>query len=524
MEDRITEQAENNHQENNKRIARNALYLYGQMLVQLIVSLVTARVVFNTLGEIDYGIFSIVGGVMSIFIVLNSLESATMRFITFEQGQGSGPEKMHIVFSTAGLVHLSIAGIVFVLAETFGMYYVCNYLVIPPERLTATIIIYQFSIITSIFSIMCAPYDALIVAHERMGVFASIGIYNVLINLIIIFLVKYTRTDKLILYAALMMLIQVSLRLIYGFYCNRSFKETNGKWIFDKALFIKMLKFGGWSFNGTLAAIGYTQGINLLLNFFYGPILNAAYGVASTIQNKVYTFADNFLTAVKPQIVKSYASGDMTYLHKLIITSSRFSVMLLFFISLPVLLETSFMLFIWLGDVPEYTVWFVRLSLMMMIVDTLGRVMCMAIHATGNIAKFQMIEANMLLLTVPIAWVCLKIGLPPTIVFLVQLIIFILTQAVRIFIVCPAIKLSIWTYIKDVILRSTLVITTGSIIPTMIHIYGNISEHPLTQIIIVTSTSLLSSGMAIYYIGCDQKQRQIIINKTKSILKSIKFS
>ncbi len=512
------EQMDNESNNRSSRIARNTLYLYGQMLVQLAVSLFTYRVVILTLGDIDYGIFTVVGGVMSVFIVLNSLVAATMRFITYAQGEKKSVEELHTIFSTARLVHLTIAALVFLCAETFGLYYVCNYLVVPPERLTATIIIYQFSIITSLIGIMSAPYDALIVAHEKMGVFASIGIYNVLVNLIIIFLVKYTNTDKLILYAALIMLIQVSMRLIYGWYCNRFFPETRGRWVFDKQLFISMLKFGGWSFNGTLASIGYSQGINLLLNFFFNAVMNTAYGVANLVQSKLYLFAENVLTAVQPQIVKSYAAGDFKYLHTLVITASKFAFLLLYMLSLPILLNTYYVLFIYLGDVPEYTVWFVRMSIMCMMVHTLGGVMCMAIHATGRIAKFQMIEANLLLLIVPLAWFCLWKGFSPVSVFIVQLVVFIVTQIARMLIVCPAIKLSVWKYTKEVLLRCFIVVIIGSIIPVIAHLTDVMIEYPLTKIIINTSICLLSTIPTIYYIGLDKEQRQFVTDRIQRIL------
>lgn len=512
---------DNDNKNRSSRIARNTLYLYGQMLVQLVVSLFTARVVILTLGDIDYGIFTVVGGVMSVFIVLNSLVSATMRFITYAQGEGKSVEELHTIFSTARLVHLTIAGLVFLSAETFGLYYVCNYLVVPPDRLTATIIIYQFSIITSLIGIMSAPYDALIVAHERMGVFASIGIYNVIINLVIVFLVKYIDTDKLILYAALIMLVQVSMRLIYGWYCNRSFPETHGRWVFDKQLFIRMLKFGGWSFNGTLASIGYSQGINLLLNYFFNTVMNTAYGVATLVQSKIYQFADNILTAVQPQIVKSYAAGDFNFLHTLVITSSKFAFLLLYILSLPVLLNTYYILYIYLGDVPEYTVWFVRISLMSMMVHTLGGVMCMSIHATGRIAKFQMIEANLLLLIVPIAWFCLWKGCSPVSVFIVQLFVFIITQIARMLIVCPAIKLSVWRYTKEVLLKCLIVVIIGSILPVIAHLSDYLIEYPLTKIIINTSICLVSTIPTIYYIGLDKEQRKFVVAKVKKIFRPL---
>ena len=511
--------SENLQQNRTTRLARNTIYLYLQMLVQLLVSLFTTRVVIDTLGQSDYGIFGVVGGVMGVFAVLNSIEAATMRFITFEQGRGSGVERLHAVFSTARSVHLTIAAVVFILAETVGLYYVFNYLNVPHERLAATVTVYQFSIVTSLIGIMCAPYDALIVAHERMGVFASIGIYNVLVNLIIVFLVKYASTDKLILYAALVMLVQVSLRIIYGMYCRMNFAETRGKWVFDRKLFVSMLKFGGWTFNGTLATVGFTQGINLLFNYFYGPLLNAAFAVAFAFENKVSSFADNFLAAARPQIVKSYAAGDSSYLHMLVINSSRIAAMLLFLLSLPILLETSFILYVWLGeDIPPYTVWFVRLALMMAVVQSLGQVMCITIHATGRIAKFQMIEANILLLIVPIAaWLLWK-GYSPIVVLVAQLVVFVITQVVRVLIVCPAVGLSILTYVREVLLRSMLVVAVGSILPLLLHVYGGMHEHPLTQVVCVSIVSLISSGLSIYFIGCTKSQRDIVLKKLKNLV------
>ncbi len=500
------------------RLARNTIYLYIQMLVQLIVSLFTTRVVIDTLGQTDYGVFGVVGGVMGVFAVLNSIEAATMRFITFEQGRGSGKERLHMVFSTARSVHLTISAVVLILAETVGMYYVLNYLNVPHERLAAAVVVYQFAVVTSLIGIMCAPYDALIVAHERMGVFASIGIYNVLANLVIVFLVKYVSTDKLILYAALVMLIQVSLRIIYGMYCRINFAETRGRWVFDRKLFVSMLRFGAWTFNGTLATVGFTQGINILFNYFYGPLLNAAFAVAFAVENKVSSFADNFLAAARPQIVKSYAAGDMTYLHTLVIGSSRIAAMLLFLLSLPILLETSFILYVWLGeDIPPYTVWFVRLALMMAIVQSLGQVMCITIHATGRIAKFQMIEANILLLIVPIAAWLLWAGYSPIMVLVAELCVFIITQVVRVLIVCPVVGLPVSTYVREVLLRSMLVVAAGSILPLLVHLYGGLHQHPLTQVVCVGFVSLLSAGASIYFIGCRQSQRNLLRKKVKTL-------
>ena len=505
----------------NNRIARNTLYLYGQQIVQMIVGLITTRIIINSLGEVDYGLFSVLGGVMSVFVVLNSIEAATMRFITYEQGQGSDKARMHVVFSTAQLVHFAIAGIVLLLAETAGMYYVCNHLVMPPERLTAAIIVFQLYIISTLFIIISAPFDALIVAYEKMGVFASISIYSTLINLAIVFVVKYADTDRLILYAALIVLLQISLRLIYGWYCNRHFQETRGKWIFDRKLFSQMFRFGIWSFNGTLASIGYSQGLNLLLNYFYNPVMNTAYALANSIYSKLYSFAENFLIAVKPQLVKNYAAGNLEYMHRLIISSSLLGVYLMFILSLPVMLETYFIYYLWIGDVPDHTIWFLRIALFSIGVNTLGNVMTMSIQATGRIAKYQIIEGNLLLLTVPLAWFCLWKGLPPESVFCAQLLMFAVTQVARMLIVCPAVKLSMWLYIRKVMIRPTVVIVIGSIIPVLIHNYSGLAPHPITQVVIVTFISLVSSCLSVYYIGCSHSQRQLVRQKLREKLRPL---
>lgn len=283
-----------------------------------------------------------------------------------------------------------------------------------------------------------------------------------------------------------------------------------------------MLKFGGWLFNGTLAVTGYTQGINLLFNYFYGTLLNAAFGIAFAVQNKVSSFADNLLVAARPQMVKSYAAGDWQYLHKLIFNTSRIAALLLFLISLPIMLETHFVLFVWLGeDLPQYTVWFVRLSLMMIIVQAMGQVMCITVHATGRIARFQMIESNMLLLIVPIAaWLLWK-GYSPIVVYVAQLIVFILTHVVRVLIVCPMVELPVWRYVREVVLRTLGVMVLGSILPVLVHQYGGMHSYPLSQVLVVSVVSLLSVGASIYWLGCDSEGRSLIHAKASKIVKSL---
>ena len=506
-------------QKNSGKIVRNTLFLYGQMFVQMIVALFTARMLFHALGVVDYGIYNVIGGVVVVFSILNNIEGATIRFLTYEIGQNKSVEKVHLMFSTAQTVHSVIALIILVLAETAGLYYVYHELVVPADRLNATLIIYQFSIITTLLSIISIPYEALLIAHEKMGAFASFGIIQTVVGVAIVLIVKYAQTDHLILYGALIMLMQVAVRVSYGIYCKRHFAEVKGRWQFDKRPFISMLKFAGWTFNGAAACIAYTEGLNLLLNAFFGPVMNAARGIAYTVQQKVGSFATNFQAAVNPQIVKSYAQEEVHYLHKLTIASSRISVLLIYTLALPILLETGQILHLWLGEVPVHTIAFTRVALFCTMVDTLGRILIMAIHATGKIAKFQMVEANILLLIIPVAYVCLKLGCPPISIFITQFVFFVAAHIARIIIVCPAVGMKCWTYVRDVVLRSLLCMAVATIPPFVAHYLLESAGQNGWHILIVIVLSLLSSCIAIFYIGCDHEMRTYIVRKIKTALK-----
>lgn len=495
------------------KIVRNTMYLYGQMFVQMLVALFTARLLFNALGVVDYGIYNVIGGVTAVFAVLNNVEGATIRFLTYDIGKGNSTAEVHKLFSTAQTVHLAIALIVVLLAETAGLYYVCHHLVVPPERLQATLIIYQLTIVATFFAINCIPYEALLIAHERMGAFASFGILQTFLGLGIVLAVKYANTDKLVLYASLSLMMQIAIPIIYQQYCTRHFGEVKGRWQFDKPLFIRMLKFAGWTFNGTIAFMAYTEGVNLLLNAFFGPVINAARGIAFTVQQKVGEFAAKILSAANPQIVKSYAASDFAYLHRLIIVVSRASLLLSFILALPILLETRTILHLWLGDIPEYTVAFTRLSLMAIMVEQLGRILIMAIQATGKIAKFQLIEANILLLIIPVSYICLKQGLPPTSVYATLLTIFVVAQIARVFIVCPAIGMKCWTYTRDVVCRSLFCMAAAFPLPLVAIYLMRHMQSDIWHLILLTAVSLASACIAVYYIGCDSQMRVFVKNK-----------
>ena len=500
---------------NNKRIAKNTIYLYLRMIIQLLVGLYMSRVLLHALGVSDYGIYNVVGGVVTMFSFFNgSMGTATNRFLAFELGNGEIIQtRMRKVFSTALLIHFIVALLFIVLCETVGLWYMNNLLVVPPERLNAALWVFQFSIITSVIAIISVPYNATIIAHEKMSAFAYISIIEVTIQLAIaLFLDNTSSSDKLILYGLLLMTSQMVIRFIYGIYCKRHFKETSGKYLFDKKLGKQMSKFAFWILNGSVAVVGYTQGLNLLLNYFFGPVVNAARGIAVIVQTKMMGFCNNFQMAVNPQIIKSYAENDYKNMHQLVCFSSLFSFYLMLILSFPIILEADNILKIWLTEVPDYAPVFVRLTLWVAIIDSLRMPLNTSIHATGDIKKFQLIEGTTSLLILPAAFIALWCGLSPISVFWVQLIFFIIIQIERVFIVCPAIHMEKKTYMSKVVLMAAKVLCIAVIIPLLFRdfFYSGLFYVDMVMNLVV---SFLSIAIVIYLIGMDKKMRETIKNK-----------
>ena len=388
---------------NNKQIAKNTLLLYVRMLFMLVINLYTSRVVLNTLGVVDYGINNVVGGVIAMLgFLTGSLGAASSRYITYDLGKGD----MAIMKKTFGnilSIHFILATIVLIVGETLGLWFVSTQLQIPPERETAAIWVYQFSIFSSVLAVISVPYNATIIAHEKMSAFAYISIADAILKLLIVYLLILIPYDKLIIYAILYFCIQAFDRIVYGIYCSQHFEETHTYLRYDRSLFREIFLFAMWTMNGGLAVVGYTQGLNILLNIFFGPTINAARGIAVQVQSVCQQFCNNFQMALNPQLTKSYAQGNLDNMHRLVVKSSKFSFYILFFIVLPLMFEAEFVLKLWLGTVPEYTVTFLRLILVVGLLYTLSNPIIVSVHATGRLKKFQMIEGTMLLTIVPIA-------------------------------------------------------------------------------------------------------------------------
>lgn len=505
--------------ENNKRIAKNTLLLFFRMLLTMSVTLYTSRVVLNVLGIEDYGIYNVVGGVIVMLGFLNnSLSGASSRFITFELGKGDiGNLKQ--IFSIILFIHFSLAIIILLLGETIGLWFIYNKLVIPEERMIAALWVYHCSILTAVVSIISVPYNSLIIAHENMNAFAYISIVEVLLKLVIVWVLSFLTFDKLIVYSILILILQVFIRILYNHYCTKHFTESRTFPTYHSKQMKEIFVYAGWTMNGNLAVVGYTQGINILLNMFFGPVVNAARGIAVQVQHAVMTFVANFQTAIKPQIIKSYAVNDLKYMHTLIISSSKYGVFLMMFISFPLLLCIHPILNLWLGIVPVYTSSFVYIMLLTGLLQPLSSALITSIHATGDLRKFQLFEGSSLLTVVPIAYFLLKVyHISPEMVMITYLCIEIITQGIRIWIVLPKIKMNYLIYLRKAIVPLLLPLGIMLLSLTYFEIYSDIS---LGQLLIYLLLGCLYMLSCICIFGLNKNERNFIYGYIKKILKNV---
>ncbi len=499
----------------NKRIAQNTVILYLRMIFILCVGLYTSRIVLNTLGVEDYGIYNVVGGFVAFFSFLNgAMATATQRFITFELARGN-IERQITTFSTAAIIHIAIAALIVIAAETVGLWFVCNKLVIPEERFSAAIWVYQFSILTMFVSIVSIPYNAAIIAHEKMSAFAYISILDAVLKLVIVLLLTIVSFDKLIFYAALLFGISLLDRLIYGIYCKRHFEETRVKLIFDKNLFKEMTNIAGWSLFGNIAGVFYTQGLNVLLNIFFGPAVNAARAIAVTIQGVVTGFVSNFQMALNPQITKSYAVGDLRRMHSLIFASSKFSFFLLLLIALPIMVETQAILTLWLKIVPDHTIWFTRLILCILLIDALSNPLMISSQAVGRVKIYQSVVGGLMLLILPIAYVALKLGGNPEIVFIVHLLIAIVALISRVVIVGRMVSFSFASYARKVLLPVGLVFILAACASAIL--FGVAPDGGILKTATIIALTLLFTGTSILIAGINSTERQLLWSKITSL-------
>jgi len=476
------------------------------MLFTMTVSLYTSRIVLNTLGVSDFGIYNIVGGVVVLFSFLNNaMSSATQRFLNFEIGKNDFVQ-LRKIFCISMNVHVSIAFIVFILAETIGLWFLNTQLNLPLDRMNAANWVYQFTILTFIISILQVPYNATIIAHERMSFYAYVSIVEVSLKLSAVFLLQYLGYDKLKLYAVLICAVALIIITIYKLYCNKKFESSRYIFIWDASLYKQLLSFSGWSLFGSVANVGKTQVINILINIFCGVLVNAAMGITNQVSATLNGFVSNFQLAFNPQIVKSYAANDKEYLMSLIFKTSKYSYFLLFILSLPILLNTEYILKLWLKIVPEYTVQFCQLTIIYLLIESISGPLWMSVQATGKIKSYQIVISSLLLLNVPFSYILLKLNFIPYSVVLVSIGIGILALLIRIIFLRSLINLPIIQFLREVILIIFIVTILSIPLPFIESFYLD----GFRRLIITSTTAIISLVLILYFIGLDINEKKYV--------------
>lgn len=498
---------------NKNRIVKNTLLLYFRMLFTMAISLYTSRVTLSALGVTDYGIYNVVGGVVLMFTILSaSMSAAIGRFITYEIGLND-KERIKNIFNTSVNVQILLIIIITILLESIGLWFLNYKMVIPEDRLISANWVFQFSVLTFAVNLLSVPYNASIIAHEKMSAFAYIGILESLLKLITVYMILLNPFDRLVYYAFLIMLISIVIRFIYGYYCKKHFEECSYKFIIEQKLLKEMFSFAGWNFLGQSSYIINTQGINILINIFFGVTVNAARGIAIQVDNALRQFVNSFMTAVNPQITKSYAIGDIESMKNLIYLSSKFSAYIMLIFAIPIILEVHIIITLWLGKCPEYVDIFSQLTIINTFFDLIFcNSIITAILSTGRIKKYQIIMTACSIIVFPITWIFFELGYPPQASYIIFLIDFIFQIFVRLKLAKNIIGLPPMEYIKKVFFRFYPVAFISFIIPFYIHY---IMEESISRLFIVTIVSIMCTTITIYIIGLNRTEKHFIVEKIK---------
>ena len=503
---------------NNKRIAQNTLMLYFRMILTMGVSLYTSRVVLEVLGVEDFGIYSVVGSVVVMFGFLNyAMSTATQRFFSFELGR-KNIDQLKKVFSLSVSIHAIIAIFIFLLAETIGLWFLNARLAIPLERMETANWVYQFSVFTFMVNVMAVPYNAAIISHERMNIYAYVSILEVILRLAIVFLLQCFEFDKLQLYAIFVFIVSLIIRVVYQIYCKRKFEECTYRFVWDKDLFIKMTSFSGWSLFGQLSRMGVNQGIDFALNIYFGVIINAATGVANQVLNAVRNLVNNFQTAFNPQITQSYAAKNQLYLNNLVNTSAKFSFLLLYIFSIPVILNADFILSIWLVQVPQYAAEFCKIMIIYTLIESLTTPLWILVHATGNIGKYQVVISSIYSLELLVSLLFLYWGYGPQIVYLVRIFINCFSLLARLLYANKLADLPIKPYLVQVLGRLFIVVLLSLPLPLYIASCSN----TLFSFLVSSAIFVILTLSFSYFWGLSQKERAVVSGYVGTIFNKLR--
>lgn len=480
------------------------------MLFVMAIGLYTSRVVLRTLGVEDFGIYNVVGGFVAMFgLISGALTAAVSRFLNIEMGRKDNA-KLKDVFSTAVNIHIILAIIILVVAEVIGPWFIRTQMTIPLDRIDSAIYVFHFSLLTFLVNLISIPYNACIIAHENMKIFAYISFIEVSLKLLIVYLLLLFSFDKLFLYGLFMFCTSLIIRCIYQIYCRKHYTESSFRFYIDKQIFREMFGFTGWNIIGSTSVILSNQGVNILLNIFGSPVVNAARGIAVQIEATINNFAQNFMTAMNPQITKSYGAGDLETYSKLMMYGGRFSVGLLTLLSLPFLVETHYILELWLGEVPEYTVNFTRLILLFAISEAMSHTFTTGLLATGKIKKLQILVGGCRMMNFPISYVLLKMGMEPEITMVIAIVLSQINLLIRLCLLKQYISISIKDYYKSVVFRCVVSIA----IPFAVGLYiESVLSMGICRLLITVAILTLMEIICILYISCSRKERIYIKDK-----------
>jgi len=506
----------------NKRIAKNTGFLYLRMLFVMGVSLFTSRVVFQALGVDDYGLYNVIGGIVVMLGFLNGCASgATSRFLTFALGSKADSKEHYDyrkVFSVAFFIHLAIAFLIVVLAETIGLWYFNNKLVIPDGRYEAAMWVYQLSIVNILVSFTQVPYNASIIAHERMNIYAFVGIYEVVLKLFIAYVLSHASVDKLILYAWLIFAVTLSVSIYYRYYCVKQFGyKCKIHKVYDRELYKRLLSYSGWDLLGNFGATARSQGVNLILNLFFGPAVNAARGIAYQVEAALYSFINNFLQAVRPVIIKHYAASEYDRTNNLLYMTGKFSFLLFSCFAIPFSIESDYILKIWLVNPPAYASVFLRIVLLIGLVTTINNILQIGAHASGDVKQLNIYGGSKVFVEIPLIYFVLRMGASPEWAFIIMLIGTTLINTANLYVVHKNFpKFSVIGFLKDVIIRDILIVFLPTCCAYLIHII--LFEHGIVRVILVPVVYVIVlAPFAIIY-GMSKKQRIVVIDNIRKKL------
>ena len=504
--------------DNNKRIAKNTLLLYFRMLLMMFVTLFTSRVVLDKLGVTDYGIYNVVGGVVAMLGFLNSsMSNAVQRYLSFEIGKNND-EGVNRIFNVSLLTHAGIAAFVFIALEIAGVWYLNTHMNIPTDRMDAANWVLQCSIFTTLFTIVQVPYNAIIISKEQMGIYAYISILEVILKLLVVYMLAIGTFDKLKLYSILIMIVTIGIMMVYRFYCASKYSEAKFRFVKDWNLLQQIVSFASWNMLGELAWVFTGQGVNIILNSFFGPIVNAARGLAEQVNGAVNRFVANFQTAVNPQLIKNYASNQLEEMKRLLYRSTRFSYYLLLALSLPIILKMDFILHLWLKDVPDYTTGFCQLVLVCSLVSTLSNLLAQVARAYGKIRNYQLVVSVILFMNFPLSYIVLKMGYSPLSTMCVNIGVQGALLFIRLRLTNRMIQMTYANFIKNVLFPVITVTAAALIIP--LAIYFMLDNSPIS-FVIVCLVSFVSVCLSAYGLGMNVNERKYILTTLSKLINKI---